>query len=192
MYNAQFDLGLGTYAKTPLTEIFSSFSWRLILYSFSLAIYFIRLMINLLSSSQISTMILVSNMIWCGLSMSCWRETEVSVFPGKKWHDEKLVLSANISTIAKGRWLMKVRNKRGRAMLPWGTQCVTQWLKSCWCNLCGHTAFDKQDFLNNCKLKSSIWYAFSLARRRSCPIKVNAHKTSRITVDNIKEQLVLL
>ena len=32
--------------------------------------------------------------------------------------DEKLVLSANISTIAEGRWLMKVRNKRGRTMLP--------------------------------------------------------------------------
>ena len=39
--------------------------------------------------------------------------------------DEKVALSANISTIAKGRWLMKVRSKRGRAMLPLATQCVT-------------------------------------------------------------------
>ena len=39
--------------------------------------------------------------------------------------DEKVVLSAKISTIAEGRWLMKVRNKRKRKILFRGTHCVT-------------------------------------------------------------------
>ena len=41
--------------------------------------------------------------------------------------DEKVLLSggADITRIAKGKWLMKIKNKRGRTMLPSGTQCVT-------------------------------------------------------------------
>ena len=45
-------------------------------------------------------------------------DCSVSVPRKKLTLDEKVVLSAKISTIAEGIWLMKVRNKRGPRMLP--------------------------------------------------------------------------
>ena len=45
-------------------------------------------------------------------------DCSVSVPRKKLTLDEKVVLSTKISTIAEGIWLMKVRNKRGRTMLP--------------------------------------------------------------------------